>query len=116
MNNDEFQKLMLEMMKDLKSDIKDFKIETRENFTKSERNLNDFKTETRGNFSKSQTELERINHRLDRIEDNQYSEKKRIDKVYEAREKVKITFGWQWGMVSFFIAIGASAITKILLT
>lgn len=58
--------------------------------------------------------LERVEKRLDRIEDNQYKERERLDEVYAAREKVKITFGWQWGMVSFFIALTASVMTKLM--
>ncbi len=57
--------------------------------------------------------FEQLDKRLERIEDNQESEKRRLDKVYEAREHVKVTFGWQWGMVSLFIAIVAAGITKI---
>ena len=57
--------------------------------------------------------FDQIERRLERIEDNQVSEKKRLDEVYEARERVKITFGWQWGMASMFIAIVAAGITKI---
>ncbi len=59
--------------------------------------------------------FEQVEKRLDRIEDNQVSEKRRLEDVYEARHKVKVTFGWQWGMVSLFIAIIAAGITKIFL-
>ncbi len=38
---------------------------------------------------------------------------RKLEQVYEAREKVKITFGWQWGMASLFIAVIAVGISKI---
>jgi chromosome segregation ATPase len=64
-------------------------------------------------FEQIDKRFEQIDKRLDRMEHNQNEEKRRLDEVYNAREKVKITFGWQWGMVSLFIAIIASGITKI---
>ncbi len=38
---------------------------------------------------------------------------RKLEQVYETREHVKVSFGWQWGMVSLFIAIIASGITMI---
>ena len=72
-----------------------------------------FREEMNRRFEQVDKRFEQIDKRLERIEDNQDSEKIRLDKVYEARERVKITFGWQWGMASIFIAIVAVGISKI---
>lgn len=52
--------------------------------------------------------------RFDRVQKVVEHNENRLDQIYESREKVKVTFGWQWGMVSLFIAVIASAMTKIL--
>ncbi len=75
--------------------------------------IQDLRESMENRFQQVNYRLDQIEKRLDRIEDNQIREKDRLDKVYESRDKVKVTFGWQWGMVSMFIAVMASGITKI---
>ena len=71
-------------------------------------------------FEQVDKRFEQVDKRFDQVIDLIREEKQervklegKVDKVYEAREKVKVTFGWQWGMMSMFIAIIASGITKI---
>lgn len=65
-------------------------------------------------FEQVDKRFEQMDKRLDRIENNQVREKDRLDAVYESRNKVKVTFGWQWGMISLFIAIVAVGLIKVL--
>ena len=67
-------------------------------FEQIEKNLEEFKTETRENFRDIKYDLR--------------SDKEKLEQVYQARDKVKITFGWQWGMASLMIAVVASGITQ----
>ena len=80
--------LVLEALRDLKEDIRSLRIEMLERFERAER-------------------------RMDRIEDAMRDDRKKLEDVYAARERVKITFGWQWGLISLFIAIIAAGITKV---
>ena len=64
--------------------------------------------------------FDETNKRIDEVRDEMKEVKhdlrlnsRKLEQVYEARERVKITFGWQWGMASMFIAIVAAGITKI---
>ena len=34
--------------------------------------------------------------------------KEKLEKVYEARESVKVSFGWQWSAISFSLMIIAA--------
>ena len=67
-------------------------------FEQIEKNLEEFKSETRENFRDIKYDLR--------------SDKEKLEQVYQARDKVKITFGWQWGMASLMIAVVASGITQ----
>lgn len=100
--------------------LKDFRDETNRRFEQNEQILREFRDETNRRFEQIDKRFEQVDkrfeqldRRLERMEDNQESEKKRLDEVYESRHEVKVTFGWQWGMISLFIAIVAAGITKI---
>ncbi len=94
--------LILDMLKELKRDMNSRFDQVDKRFEQIDKR-----------FEQVDKRFEQIDKRLDRIEDNQNREQSRLNQVYESRNKVKITFGWQWGMVSVFIAIGAAAIVKI---
>ena len=102
---------------DIGTELKDFKTETRQRFDDIGTELKDFKTETRQKFEDAHESLKdfktETRQTLGRIEQNQIREKDRLDEVYEARHKVKVTFGWQWSMMSLFIATIAVGISKI---
>ena len=63
-------------------------------------------------FEQIDKRFEQIEKRLDRIENIIEKDRDKLQEVYEARNKVKITFGWQWGMASLFIAFLAATMTK----
>ena len=56
---------------------------------------------------------EAVVSRIDQIQYQQREDHKKLDEVYDKRNSVKITFGWQWGMASFVMVILGSAITRI---
>ena len=64
-----------------------------------QKNLDDFKVEMRDNFRTLREDFR--------------ADKQKLEKVYEARDKVKITFGWQWGMASLMIAIVAVGMGQV---
>ena len=64
-----------------------------------QKNLDDFKFEMRDNFRTLREDFR--------------ADKQKLEKVYEARDKVKITFGWQWGMASLMIAIVAVGMGQV---
>jgi len=101
--------LILEIVKGLKdgllevkNDIKDLKTDMNRRFEQVDKR-----------FEQIDKRFEQVDKRFDRLEDDVRADKDKLQDVYESREKVKITFGWQWGMVSLFIAITAGAIVKI---
>lgn len=61
--------------------------------------LNQFKTDT--------------NRQFDRIHEEQRIQGRKLEEVYQARNRVKVSFGMQWTFASILIAIGASTITQI---
>ena len=64
-------------------------------------------------FEQIETQLQDIREDIRDMKFDFRSDRRKLDKVYDSRNKLKITFGWQWGMVSLFIAIGAGMIVKI---
>lgn len=42
-----------------------------------------------------------------------YLDRKKLDEVYQARNSVKIKFGWGWSAMSLLIATVASGITEL---
>ncbi len=102
--------LILELLRELKTDMNSRFEQVDKRFEQIDKRFE----QVDRRFDQIDKRFEQVDKRLDRIEDNQNQEQHRLNEVYESREKVKITFGWQWGMVSVFIAIGAAAIVKIL--
>ena len=41
-------------------------------------------------------------------------QRERLDKIYDARHSLKVTWGWQWGAASLLIAVAASGTTAAL--
>ncbi|MEK7137494.1 MAG: hypothetical protein AAB853_04390 [Patescibacteria group bacterium] len=89
--------------------------------------LQDFRDETLRRFEQIDKRFEQIDKRFEQVDialrelktdlrevhRELHGERRKLEEVYEARERVKITFGWQWGLVSLFIAVVAAGITKI---
>lgn len=86
--------------------------------------LEDFRDETMRRFEQIDKRFEQMDKRFEQIDkrfaqmEKQFDgvrveireDRQKLDKVYEARERVKVTFGWQWGMISLLIAIIAAGI------
>ena len=64
-------------------------------------------------FEQIETQLDDIREEVREVKREVRADRQKLDQVYESRNRVKIDFGWQWGMVSLFIATIASGITKI---
>lgn len=58
--------------------------------------------------------LDRIDGRLDRVEGEMGVEKEKLQAVYDAREKVKIEFGWQWSLVSLTLVVFGVSFSRLL--
>ena len=54
-----------------------------------------------------------MDKRFDRVEDGLHDEKKKLDQVYESRDKMTLKFGWAWTMASFVIAATAAGIVGV---
>jgi hypothetical protein len=107
MDDQDFQTLVLERISDLKSDVQDFKADVGRQFAQARSDIGEFKTDVNRRFDESNSRMEHIEQGMDRME-------QKLDAVYEVRDRVKIIWGWQWGLVSFVIALGAAGMTKIL--
>lgn len=75
-------------------------------FEQVDKRLDHMETQTENTFSDIKTMIREGKREYERLSD-------RVEKVYEAREKVKITFGWQWAAASFFIAVLSAGIVGI---
>jgi len=55
--------------------------------------------------------MQRFEQMINSIKEEKHEREKmenKLDKVYETRDKVKISFGWQWSAVSMLIAVIAA--------
>lgn len=62
--------------------------------------IHDFKSEARDEFKDIRATL-RVHQ-------------EKLDKIYDARHALKVTWGWQWGAISLLIAIAASGATAVI--
>ena len=102
----EFERLLLELVRELKTDMQEFRNQVDKRFEQLEHRLDRVENEVDRRFEELKGEIRDIKHEI-------RADRSKLQEVYEAREKVKITFGWQWGMVSFFIALVAVGMSKI---
>lgn len=100
--------------------LQDFRDETLRRFEQFGETLAAFRDETLRRFEQIDKRFEQVDRALESLKDEirevrreLHADHRKLDEVYEARQKVKITFGWQWGLVSFFIAVLAAGITKV---
>ncbi len=82
-------------MQNVKTDIQGIKTD-----------LHQLRTEMNAGF-------ERLDKRMDRLEDDMRSDRKKLDEIYQERKAVKITFGWSWAVASFFIAVSAAGLVEV---
>ncbi len=57
--------------------------------------------------------LDQVERRLERIEDNQVSEKKRLDDVYEARNQVTVNFSRAFATMNILISGVVAALVAL---
>ena len=95
MEEQDFQSLVLELFRDIRGDVQMMKADMNRRFEE---------------FDKRFEQLEK---RMDRMEDILRSDREKFEEIHRSRDKVKFTFGWQWGMVSMLIAIVAAGIAKV---
>lgn len=107
--------------------LQDFRDETLRRFEQFGETLAAFRDETLRRFEQIDKRFEQVDKRFEQVDRaleslkdeirevrrELHADHRKLDEVYEARQKVKITFGWQWGLVSFFIAVLAAGITKV---
>jgi hypothetical protein len=95
MENSIFQTLVLEQLQDVKQDIRDIKQDVRD----------------------LRTDLKSLEHKVDEgftsVRSDMKDDRKKLEEVHQARNFVKIKFGWEWGMISFVIAIFAAGVTQV---
>ena len=76
--------------------------------------LKDFREQSNQHYEDLRRRLDYIEKHGERIESRLDHFEKKLDAVYDDREKVRITFGWQWAMVSLIIAVAAAGMTRML--
>ena len=74
------------------------------------------KLESKIDSAKSElvVKIDSVNQRIDDVKYDLRLDSQKLEKVYEARDKVKVTFGWQWSAASFVIAALAVGLAKVL--
>lgn len=115
--------LILELLREVKDAIRDLRGEMLERFEQVDKRFEQVDKrfeqvdkrfeQVDKRFEQVDKQFEQMAHRMDRAEDLMRDDRRKPDDVYEVRDRVKITFGWQWGLVSLFIAVIAAGITKI---
>ena len=88
----QFQTLAIDLIRDIREEMRAMR------------------SELKSDISELKSELKSDIHEL-RDDINRHNDK--LDEVYQSRNTVKIKFGWQWSLISLFIAIVASSITQI---
>ena len=104
MNDDQFQ-LLVKIIESLDKKVDDFKADTQRQFDEVREEIRELKTDTQRQFTEVKTEIREVKHDIG-------AEKDKLQKVYEARNRVQVAFGWQWSMASMFIAVVAAGVTK----
>ena len=88
MEQQQFQILVLELLRDLKADMN-------------------------RRFDEVDKRFDRIEYEISEIKITMKDEPVKLQEDYNSRDKVKIIFGWQWSMISLGIATVAAGITKL---
>lgn len=112
------QKITNEMLYEL---LKEFKADTQKQFEGVQKQFEGIQRQFEGaqrqfegiqkQFENTQKQFESINHRLDRLEDNQKRDMDRINEIFYERDKVTVNFTRGWAAASFGIAFTASTMT-----
>lgn len=105
--------LILQLLKDFRDETARRFEQVDKRFEQFERAFADFRDETLRRFEQVDEALRALKDDLREVHRELRDDRRKLEELYEARQKVKITFGWQWGMISLFIAIVAAGITKI---
>lgn len=88
MEQENFQTLLTQLIVDIKDDIRSLRAEMHDRF-------------------------DRTDKRMDGMEEEMKKDRSKLEEVYQARNAVKIKFGWGWSMAALLIAVIASGITQV---
>jgi len=112
--NDEFQRLILELFRELKEDnaMHQSKMENAISGLRSvmKEENEKLRSEMKKGFGDVQKELERVERRLERVEDDVRADRDKLQEVYESRNRVSVKFTQSWATASFFVALISSTI------
>lgn len=100
----EFQSTIIELFRELKSDMHRRFDEVDKRFEQVDKR-----------FEQVDKRFERMEKQLDHHEVLLSDHGKQLEAIRAQHNKVKITFGWQWGLASFVIAITAASMARIVL-
>lgn len=70
--------------------------------------IKEFKQDINRRFEDVDRRFEEVKDLIREEKHDREKMEEKLDKVYESRDRVKISFGWQWGTVSMLIAIVAA--------
>lgn len=102
MEQQQFQSTVLEMLRIFQEQMR----ATQEDIRGLKEEMRDVREEMREMRLDTNNQFQNVHMEL-------RSQKEKLDEVYYARSKVRVTFGWEWGLMSLLIAIIASGITQI---
>ena len=86
---------------------------TNQRIDSTNQRVDDVKIELGGKIDATNQRIDDLKEELRDVKHDLRLDSRKLEQVYESRDKVKISFGWQWGMVSVFIAVMAAGIVKV---
>ncbi len=118
-----FQSLILSLIQEMKKDLQSTRQEFKEEFQSTRQEfkeeLQKMRQEMKGEIQSTRQELKEeirdVKLEVRDLRTEIRGDREKLDEVYLSRDKVKITFGWQWGLASFVIAIIAAGFARIIL-
>lgn len=111
MHQEEFQRLVLEMLKNMRGDIQSLRGEMVHLHTELKTDIKDLRIELKADIKDLRTELKGD---IQDLRDDRREDRKKLDAVYLSRNTVKMKFGWGWSLASVVIAVSSSQITRFL--
>lgn len=110
MEESQFQTLVLEQLRELKQEIRETRTELKSDIGRLDQKIDATRVELKGDIAELRTELKAD---ISTVRSDMKDDRRKLEEVYQARNSVKINFGWQWSLVSFVIAIFAAGITQV---
>lgn len=101
-----FQATILDLIRGLQEDNRAIREEMNTGF-------HNLREELKAEIRDVKDDLRDVKGDLRRLRSEVHEDRKKLDEVYQARNTMKIKFGWGWSVMSLLIAITASAITQV---